>query len=666
MPDGIVTPTNKDLEILRSARSRDLGRLGATVFYGALILYGLFLFGVFLFGVRAKAHMGLASNFAHTLALQHQWSDELAGDWEDYRRWFKNHGTQSELFVFDVMASTIVDSILDSNASRFPKSSMGTGAKLFVYLHIFSIRFVFIVLAGFRLLAAVGLMSFVLGIRSFRVDRSSWLLGQMTNGRLFYSGARASLDSVNDDGSPDMLVRGLACPKASDYSTVERTELGRILHQHGVANPTNKSLAGIIHYYGDIPAYIGGPSDTGHTHDDSSILKNTATLVESAMKAHQGLAENLEQANLPDLALDLLRVLTDDILEVLKDIPAPELATLVLALEASKVFSHSFEAGEWIQQGAFPQLSARAILHSLDSFPKDYDNCSRLRIRQGLIYAQRQSAFSDVRMPIAMRDDSWAFRQWAEVLMATPWSRQYVADEVELIGILRLGHSEWCRNSAKAPDVLRSWGALRTGTDLVFVPVEALVEMLTSCISSKERTRLRRVLERVSQSSKPISSSSEAEDSPSVSRKLRFESFHTNLGQAEAVAKLHNVKREGLIEWFSLRYVLANYGWLASRVGEYSVPTTSLIFGVFWPVPQSSGGNEHGRLGKSALVALRGSSFQELLGERWKTNFDYIERVSMADSPEAYKRLLLGEAPEDVEEIVELEDFDNGRNSKER
>ena len=38
----------------------------------------------------------------------------------------------------------------------------------------------------------------------------------------------------------------------------------------------------------------------------------------------------------------------------------------------------------------------------------------------------------------------------------------------------------------------------------------------------------------------------------------------------------------------------------------------------------------------------------------------------MADSPEAYKRLLLGEAPEDVEEIVELEDFDNGRNSKER
>ena len=235
-----------------------------------------------------------------------------------------------------------------------------------------------------------------------------------------------------------------------------------------------------------------------------------------------------------------------------------------------------------------------------------------------------------------------------------------------MIGILRLGHSEWCRNSAKAPDVLRSWGALRTGTDLVFVPVEALVEMLTSCISSKERTRLRQVLQRVSQSSKPISSSSEEEDSPSVSRKLRFESFHTNLGQAEAVAKLHNVKREGLIEWFPLRYVLANYGWLASRVGEYSVPTTSLIFGVFWPVPQSSGGNEHGRLGKSALVALRGSSFQELLGERWKTNFDYIERASMADSPEAYKRLLLGEAPEDVEDVGELEDFDNGRNSKER
>lgn len=661
MPDGIITPTNKDLEILRSARSKDLGRLGATVFYGVLGLYVVFLFGVFLFGVRDNSHRALSSNFAHTLALQHRWSDDLASDWEAYREWFKSHGTQSELFVFDVMSSTIVDSILNSNASRFPKSSMGSAAKLFIYLHIFSIRIVFIILAGFRLLIAVGVMSFVFGIRSFCVDRSSWLLGQMTNGRLFYSGARASLDSVNDDGSPDMLVRGLACPKISEYSMVERTDLGKVLHRYGVANPTNKSLAGIIHHYGDIPAYVGDAGTRAHTVGTNSLLKNTASLIESAMTAHESIVDSLERPNLSELSIDLARVLTDDILEVLKNVPAPELATLVLALEAAKVFSHSFEAGEWIQQSAFPHLSARAILHSLDSFPKDYDHYSRSRIRQGLIYAQRQSAFSEVRMPIAMRDDSWALRQWAEVLMATPWSRQDVANEVELLGILRLGHNEWCRDSANVLNALRSSGALRSGTDLVFVPVKALVEILTSCISSRDKTRLHEVLERVSLSSKVIATGSDEEDSSSGVSTVRFENFQNNLKQADDVARLHDVERKDLIEWFSLRYILANYGWLASRVGEYSVPTTSLIFGVFWPVPEVRGGNEHERLGKNAMVALRGSSFHELLGERWKSSFEYIERVSMADSSEMYKRLLLGRSPDVFEDMTEAESFDNGR-----
>ena len=127
------------------------------------------------------------------------------------------------------------------------------------------------------------------------------------------------------------------------------------------------------------------------------------------------------------------------------------------------------------------------------------------------------------------------------------------------------------------------------------------------------------------------------------------------------VAKLHDVSREKLIDWFSLRYVLANYGWLASRVGEYSVPTSSLIFGVFWPVSETKGGNEHGRLGKKALVALRGSSFEELWGERWTSAFEYIERVSMADSSEKYKRLLLGEASEVLEESGGEPALDQGR-----
>lgn len=661
MTDGILSPTSKDLEILRSAGSRDLGRFGATAFYGALVLYLVFLLGVFLFGLKSEAHIHVSANVAHTWALQHQWSDELAHDWERYREWFVNHGTRSELFVFDVMSSTIIGSVLDSNASHFPKSSMGFGAKLFIYLHVFSVRLAFILIAAFRLLAAVAMIGFVFGIRSFRVDRTSWLLGQMSNGRLFYSGARASLDSVNDDGSPDILVRGLACPKMSDYSRVENTELGRILNHYALANATNKKLAGIIHHYSEIPAYIGDETEQSDDVGSGSILENTCILLEDTMKAHQSLRGNSEPINMSELSLDLLRVLTDDIADVVKEVPNVELATLVLALEASKVFAHSFEAGEWIQQSSFPHLSARAILHSLQSFPKDYDNRARSRIRQGLIYAQRKSAFSEVRMPIDMSDDCWGFRQWAEVLMAAPSRRQRASDEVELIGILRLGHSEWCRTLSKVVERLRAARALRSGTELVFVPVETLVELLSSCISNQDKIRLHQVLERTSQSSSSVATGSDDEDLTVRDGKFRFQNFQVNLGQVDEVSKLYGIERADLIDWLSLRYVLANYGWLASRVGEYSVPSTSLIFGVFWPVPESDGGNEHGRLGKSAVVALRGSSFQGLLGERWGAAFEYIERVSMADSLETYKRLLRGESPEVGEDIGDGESSQNER-----
>jgi hypothetical protein len=67
------------------------------------------------------------------------------------------------------------------------------------------------------------------------------------------------------------------------------------------------------------------------------------------------------------------------------------------------------------------------------------------------------------------------------------------------------------------------------------------------------------------------------------------------------------MRREDLSDWLALKVVLSSYGWLASRVGDYSVPETSTIFAVFKPENQLEGVNSLGLLGKSGMVPVRGS-----------------------------------------------------------
>lgn len=106
-------------------------------------------------------------------------------------------------------------------------------------------------------------------------------------------------------------------------------------------------------------------------------------------------------------------------------------------------------------------------------------------------------------------------------------------------------------------------------------------------------------------------------------------------------------------EWLSLRLILSSYGWLASRIGEYSVPLASVLSAVFHPVSKDEGGNECGRLGVGGVVALRGSQFDEFLGDRWKDRIRIVERVVMAESSELYERLLKGESRDEILSIDE-------------
>ncbi len=65
------------------------------------------------------------------------------------------------------------------------------------------------------------------------LDRGTYegrdLLGQMGNGRLFYSGARAGLFKMADNGAPDVQVRGLACPPEASQEAVLSSSLFKVL-----------------------------------------------------------------------------------------------------------------------------------------------------------------------------------------------------------------------------------------------------------------------------------------------------------------------------------------------------------------------------------------------------------------------------------------------------
>ena len=91
-----------------------------------------------------------------------------------------------------------------------------------------------------------------------------------------------------------------------------------------------------------------------------------------------------------------------------------------------------------------------------------------------------------------------------------------------------------------------------------------------------------------------------------------------------------------------MRVVLSSYGWLARRVGDYSVPDTSLIFSVFSGAQPATDRNAIGLIGKSAMIPLRGSRFKEGWGTAWGATFNPVNSVVMAETRSDFESLLQG------------------------
>lgn len=679
MTEGLPNPNDRDIsKLLRSSKRRRILRGLVQLAWGVVLS---------LFAALFLAHLRSSSSaspdkdrllIAQELAsLRQPWAEQLSVQWDDYRGWLSQHGVKFESDLFDSLSSIVIQSAVSSNAAARDEEELGVPGRMYLAFHTGAVRVLFLLFASARLCIVAALVAFFFGITGISPYTKEDALGQMGNGRVFYSGVKAGLDKLANNGAPDVQIRGFACPQIATTAEAHSSTIWRVLKQYGASNSTNEMLTRIIVKNGDTAPYVALQEEEGllaQSFAGESLSGNTAYILGAALLLHSRLKTSDGHANRnesdAELAVEgalgsedfaarvgqsLQRVLSPSMRRELSLIPAAELATAILSLESGKILAHSFEGGRWVRRSNFPHLSARAVLHSVVEYPKDYSFEQRNRIRRSLIYAARKSAFAPVRMPIDMSDDCWVMRQWMEVLLACPYELQAVTDEVELVGIVREAHKAWCREFFESSTVLTPEIAAHsysTPTDLLFLPVPKVVALLRKVVEPDVIARMHYLLDRVRAKQQLQRLHTPDSDSGPIEQ-LSFDRVHTPPSAEELanIASSHGMSNRDLSDWLALKVVLSSYGWLASRVGDYSVPETSTIFAVFKAENPLEGTNSLGLLGKPGMVPVRGSKLAPHWGRQWANRFVYVRKVTMAETQEDYEKLLQG--IEDIDEPID-------------
>lgn len=672
LPDNISRKHRKDLSALVGRRSSSLLKVIA----GILLVTFCVLFILSIIPSYRTAGDSLA-RAKRDLASSGLITDpEFFQRHEQYREWLSLRGTPSEQEMFDTISQIVFRSASglgirrgDSEGWTFLKSS-------YLSMHFALLRISFIIIASWRLWMFAMILAIALEYYGLRVYSADDILGQTGNGRLFFSGARLQLEPTNSSGAPEHQVRGLACPKTAPLSAVRASRLGSLLDKFGVANETNLGLASVLVQHKDYPAYVA-EADEGPLLDayfeGGSLLENATAVLEKGLFLHQsyramhmsnerlgetqsspsGQTEEKGQRKVTQseyaslLSQAFHRVLTPDMRLHLSELRASELATALLAFEAGKVLAYSREGNQWVRKSNFPNLSGRAVMHSIAAFAKEYNFEERTAIRRALLYASRSSVFAPVRFPVDLNEKTRAVRQWIELLMACPHELQAVGDEVELIGIVGETQRAWAQlflDGAMALDPEVVDDVYATPTNLFFMPATKVITLMRKVIEHATLRRLEELVARVSQKQRLEIMSVDFAGEGSERGTSHAERIFTPLAHREikALATQHNVAIADIRDWSTLRVVLNSFGWLGRRVGDYTVPESSIISIVFKVDPGMPGANEFSRLGRHGMVAFRGTRLEAKWGKFWQTRFIPVLGVTMAETMDDFGQLMKG------------------------
>ncbi len=668
--DGLPNPHQDDLSWLKASGKGSGVRFAATLVLWAMGLVFVVLLVFFALHQLRGGAVDTDSLHQQLIRVGDAWSDKMADDLDNYRGWLERHGTGPERAVFDDMSALLLRSVL--TISTPPSESYL--ASLYVSIHAGFIRALFLVVASLRLWIASLLIAAYFGFIYYRPYKGNDLLGQTGNGRLFYSGARGELENLSPSGAPDILVRGLACPDYATKGEVLASPIWKTLTEWGAANATNEALTAILVKQGTTASYVPRIEDEAiyeKTFTGAPLAEHVPNILHAALELHATYAQgeplkspphSISPSSLSSATSEvyskaiqgaLHQVLSPNLRALIGELSPHEIASFILALESGKILAHSFEGGKWFRRSNFPHLSARAVLHSVVAYPQEYDFEARQRVRRALVYASRTSSFAPVRMPVGMTDDVWALRQWAEVLLAVPHELADAVNEIELVGLVRAAHGRFERDILPkaisiVPDLTTTCFA--TMSDLFFLPMASIVTLLAKTVEPQDLSRISHLSAIVGVKQKQRIERAQASEE-GAGTTLIYDRVFAPITEAEIshLAALHSLNPEEIREWSSLRNILASFGWLARRVGDYTVPESSIIFSVFKTPHNYPGANTLNLIGKSGLVPLRGSKFRDIWGSDWDGRFQNFQRATMSESKEDFERVLKG-IKEDVVE----------------
>lgn len=484
------------------------------------------------------------------------------------------------------------------------------------------------------------------------------MLASFTNGRMFYSGIRAVFARIDERGEPNLLAPGVVTVPALTGAELQSHPLITILTDSGALCGTTRALVARIALAKHVPGYVGPKGVSEDSVADGVVLtlpEYTERLLSSALRVQRTLASSSVAINNPateELDIFYRAVLTPQQRKNLGALPPKLVATAVLALLAGRILAYSRDTGMWVVRSLFPNLSSRALLHSIPDFAAEFSPQERETVRRALVYATRQGVFTAVQLPVNISPELSALRQWTELISMPPDEIPVKVKELELFALLSEVHDHWCHATAAAirkNDASFLNGAYAGVNDLLFMPLQNMLGLVEGLLDQDKLTRISILVTELSE----LPRLNEIED-PWESQSV-FALRPLDKGTIERVVTEQKVTEKDLLAWNGVRYVLQFYGWLAARVGNRPVNQSALISCAIRYVDVFSHSSEPQLVRADGVIAIRGARLRELIADAWQNNI--AEAASVVLVGGAQESVVAGAGSQSSEDISLVADL---------
>jgi hypothetical protein len=192
-----------------------------------------------------------------------------------------------------------------------------------------------------------------------------------------------------------------------------------------------------------------------------------------------------------------------------------------------------------------------------------------------------------------------------------------------------------------------------TDTNLVLAPVGTIMSIVRRCINLGALARIKELVALVSKRQQEFQAQQVQTDTDTLNAGIpSYERVFPPL-KPELIEQLvseQGLEKQDVEDWTAMRVILNSHGWLARRVGDYSVPESSIIFAILRGCAKDQNPNELGLVGQAGMIPIRASRFEERWGRDWSRRFIYARASNMAETREHYEKLMKGISDDVVDE----------------